>query len=366
MNMNETSNATSDSAPITDRIERLVAGFDGAGIDALLVGTESNRRYLSGFTGSAGNLMVTPFRRVLITDGRYTSQAAVQSPDYEVVTHTGPILEQVAATAAELGTKQIGFDPSTTSVTDFQNLSERLGEDCSLVATPGLVEKLRLIKDEYELAIMRRAIKIADEAHAMVARELVPGKTERELAMQIEQEFRRLGAQKPSFDVIVAAGTNSAMPHYLPGDYVIGAGDPVVVDFGVILDGYCSDITRTYCSGGRTSQFQEIYTIVLEAEEAALAGVGAGKSGREVDGLARSIITEAGYGESFGHGTGHGVGIDIHEAPRLAETATDVLEAGMVHSIEPGIYLPEWGGVRIEDLVLVREDGAEILTAAPK
>jgi len=364
--MNETSNATNASPPIAERIGRLLGAFEEAGIDALLVGTESNRRYLSGFTGSAGNLIVVPERRLLITDGRYTTQATEQSPEYEIVIHSGPILEEVAARVEETGIERLGFDPATTSVAEFEDLREKLGEARELVATPGLVEKLRLIKDDYELALMRRAIGMADEVQAMVARELVPGRAERDVAIQIEQEFRRLGAQKTSFDVIVAAGPNSAMPHHLPGDYVIRAGEPVVVDIGAIVDGYCSDITRSYCPGGLTPRFQEIYGIVLEAEEKAMAGVAAGRSGREVDGIARAVITEAGYGEYFDHGVGHGVGIQIHEGPRLAETATDTLEAGMVHSIEPGIYLPDWGGVRIEDLLLVREDGAEVLTAAEK
>ena len=364
--MNETSNATSASPPITERICRLRGAFEEAGIDALLVGTESNRRYLSGFTGSAGYLIVAPERRLLITDGRYTTQAAEQSLDYEIVIHSGPILEEVAARVDETGIQRLGFDPATTSVAKFEELRGRLGEDSELVAAPGLVEKLRLIKDDYELAIMRRAIKMADQVQAMVARELVPGRAERDVAIQIEQEFRRLGAQKTSFDVIVAAGPNSAMPHHLPGDYVMRAGEPVVVDIGAVCDGYCSDITRSYCPGGLTPRFQEIYGIVLEAGEKARGGVGAGRRGRDVDGIARAVITEAGYGEYFDHGVGHGVGMEIHEGPRLAMTATDTLESGMVHSIEPGIYLPDWGGVRIEDLVLVGADGAEVLTSAPK
>ena len=364
--MSETLNATNGDAPIAERVGRLLESFEETGIDGMLVGTESNRRYLSGFTGSAGYLLVAPQRRVLITDGRYTAQAGRQSPDYEIVIHSGPILEQVAATVIESGFQRLGFDPGTTTVAEYQDLNDRVGDGVHLVPAPGLVERLRLIKDDHELAIMRRAIKIADDVQAMVARVLVPGVRERDVASQIEQEFRALGAQKTSFDVIVAAGPNSAMPHYLAGDALVQAGEPVVVDIGGVVDGYCSDITRTYCPGGRSARFEEIYGIVLEAEEAAIAGVAAGKSGREVDGLARSIIAAAGYGDNFGHGTGHGVGIDIHEAPRLAETATDTLETGMVHSIEPGIYLPDWGGVRIEDLVLVGIDGAEVLTTAAK
>ncbi len=366
MNMSEISNATSAKPAIMDRVGRLVAGFAAVEIDGLLAGTESNRHYLSGFAGSAGSLLVTPQRRVLITDGRYTEQAGMQAPDYEIVIHTGPILEQVAATVTESGVRRLGFDPGTTTVAAFQDLAERLGEGIELVATPGMVETLRQVKDEHELTIMRRAIGMADDVLAMVERVLVPGAKERDVATQIEHEFRTLGAQKTSFDAIVATGTNGAMPHHLPDDTVVQAGEPVVVDIGGIVDGYCSDITRTFCPGGRTAHFDEIYAIVLEAEEAAIAGVAVGMGGWEVDALARAVIADAGYGEYFGHGTGHGVGIDVHEAPRLAESATDTLEAGMVHSIEPGIYLPEWGGVRIEDLLLVTADGVEVLTAAPK
>lgn len=366
MSMREMLNVIKDSVPALSRIERLIRLFDISEIDALLVNTDSNRRYLSGFTGSAGNLVVSQSNCVLITDGRYTAQATQQSPQCEVITHSGPILEQVAITIAELGLGRLGFDPSTMSVKDFTDLNDRLGEQCTMIAAPGLVEKLRVIKDSREIDCMRRAIRIADQAHEMVERELVVGKSERELAMQIEQEFRDLGAEKPSFDVIVAAGRNSAMPHHRPGNSVIKDGEAVVVDFGVIVDGYCSDITRTYCAGGRTAQFDEIYGIVLEAEHVALKAVSAGQSVREVDRAARDIIGAAGYGDFFQHGVGHGVGMDIHEAPRLAASSNDTLEAGMVHSIEPGIYLPQWGGVRIEDLVLVQEDGMEILTSAPK
>ena len=366
MSMRETLNGIKDSAPAHSRLERLIRFLDSSEIDALLVSTDSNRRYLSGFTGSAGSLVVSQSNCVLITDGRYTAQAIQESPQCEVITHSGPILEQVASTVVELGIGRLGFDPSTMSVKDFADLGDRVGERCTLIAAPGLVEKLRIIKDPLEIDCMRRAIKIADQVHEMVAHELEVGKSERQLAMQIEQEFRELGAEKPSFDVIVAAGRNSAMPPHRPGNSVVKDGEAVVVDFGVIGDGYCSDITRTYCAGARTEQFDEVYGIVLEAEHVALETVSAGQSAREVDRAAREIIESAGYGDFFQHGVGHGVGMEIHEAPRLAASSNDKLEAGMVHSIEPGIYLPKWGGVRIEDLVLVQEGGMEILTSAPK
>ena len=348
------------------RIDRLLGAFEACGIDTLLAASPSNRLYLSGFTGSSANLLIAGDRRLLITDGRYETQAAAQAADYELVIHTGPLLEQVAASALDMGAARLGFDPDLTTVADFETLSKLLEPDCELVGVSGLVEGLRLLKDEAEIEALRRAIAIGDAAMEVVEEAIRPGVREIDVAIAIEREFRMAGASGPSFPVIVASGRNAAMPHHSPTLKEIEEGDSVVVDMGAKLDGYCSDMTRTFCAGGPTPMFEKIYGIVLEAQQAAIDGVRGGLSAKDCDGLARDVISAAGYGDKFGHGTGHGVGLDIHESPRVSFTSKDVLQAGMVHSVEPGIYLPDWGGVRIEDLVLVTEDGSETLSRYPK
>ncbi len=348
------------------RIGRLLDAFEGHGIDALLVASPTNRRYLSGFTGSSANLLIAGERKLLITDGRYSTQAAAQAADYECVIHKGPLLDQVAASALELGATSLGFDPKLTTVAEFEALSMSLKPNCELVAVSGLIESLRLRKDEAEMDALRRAIAIGDAVMGAAEKAILPGAREIDVATTIEQEFRLAGASGPSFPVIVASGRNAAMPHHSPSDKAIEEGDSVVVDMGAMLDGYCSDMTRTFCAGEPTPTFEEIYGVVLEAQKAAINGVRDGLKAMDCDGLARGVITSAGYGDNFGHGTGHGVGLDIHEAPRVSSTSDDVLCVGMVHSVEPGIYLPDWGGVRIEDLVLVTENGSEILSQYPK
>ena len=348
------------------RIGRLVDAFGSHGIDALLVTSPTNRRYLSGFTGSSANLVITRKRNILITDGRYVIQAATQASDYECVIHTGPLLDQVASSALEIGATRLGFDPKLTTVADFEALATSLKPNCELVAVSGLVEGLRLLKDDTEIEALVQAIAIGDAAMKVAYEAIRPGAREIDVAIIIEQEFRRAGASGPSFPVIVASGRNAAMPHHSPSDRAIEEGDSVVVDMGANLDGYCSDMTRTFCAGKRTPMFEKVYGIVLEAQKAAIGGVRDGLKAKDCDRLAREVITSAGYGDNFGHGTGHGVGLDIHEAPRVSFNSDDVLRAGMVHSVEPGIYLPEWGGVRIEDLVLVTEGGSKVLSRYPK
>ena len=365
--INKMSNASSDNGGShLSRIDRLLGAFEGRGIDTLLVTSPSNRLYMSGFTGSSANLLIAGDRRLLITDGRYATQAAAQAADYELVIHKGPLLDQVAASALDMEAACLGFDPELTTVADFETLSKLLEPDCELVGVSGLVEGLRLLKDEAEMEALRRAIAIGDAAMEVAEEAIRPGVREIDVAIAIEQEFRLAGASGPSFPVIVASGRNAAMPHHSPTVKEIEEGDSVVVDMGAKLDGYCSDMTRTFCAGGPTPMFEKIYGIVLEAQRAAIDGVRGGLSAKDCDGLARDVISAAGYGDRFGHGTGHGVGLDIHESPRVSFTSKDVLQAGMVHSVEPGIYLPDWGGVRIEDLVLVTEDGSETLSRYPK
>jgi len=350
------------------RAARVSAQLDDLGVDVLLVHGAANRRYLSGFTGSAGVLLIGSERRVLVTDFRYTVQAREQAPAFDVVEAAEP-LEGLADAVAAADATRVGFEPEHVTYAGFKELEARLGEltpAAGLAPVDRVVERQRVTKDPGETAILREAVSIADQVMARAAAWIEPGVTERALANRLEAAMRDLGAEGPAFDTIVAAGPNAAMAHHQPGDHRIAQGEPVIVDLGARLKGYCSDITRTFVSGAADETFRRIYALVLDAQLAAEAGIRAGISGRAADALARDPIAAAGHGNDFGHGTGHGVGLEIHESPRLSTRSEDTLAAGMVTSVEPGIYIPEWGGVRIEDLVLVQDDGVEVLTGAPK
>ena len=336
-------------------------------MDALLVTGEANRRYLSGFTGTAATLLISAQDRRLVTDSRYTAQAQQQAPSFDVIEDVDT-LGVVAAWVDERGVGRLGVESEHTSLKQHRELVERLVDDAHevpVVPLDGLIEDQRVVKDESELALLREAVRLADDVMAAAGETVAPGMTERELSLELERLIREAG-DGPSFPTIVAGGPNAAMAHHSPGMRPIGAGEPVIVDLGVRLDGYCSDITRTFTAGDADARFHEIYEIVLEAQTAVETGTRAGMTGREADALARGVIAEAGYGENFGHGTGHGVGLEIHEAPTLSPRGTNVLAAGAVVSVEPGIYLPGWGGIRIEDLVVVESDGLTVLTQASK
>lgn len=351
--------------PITDaRCQQAADRIRELGLDALLVTTAPNRRYLSGFSGSAGSLLISGRRRELFTDGRYTVQASQQAQGFDVhIASANPVLRAIEF-ARDNDLKRVGFDDSDVSVNLFRRLEAVPGVE--LAAAGGLVEGLRLTKDESELALMRRAIKIADEVMALAEESIKPGVTERSVAARINAAFLEAGADGPGFETIVAGGRNSARPHHAPSNYAIAPGDPVVVDMGALVDGYHSDITRTFCAGGRTPGFMVVYDIVLAANRAGVGAAAAGASCAAVDATVRSIIESAGFGGYFDHGLGHGVGLEIHEGPRLAPGSEAVLESGMVHSIEPGIYLPDWGGIRIEDLVLVNAEHPQTLSQYPR
>ncbi|MCY3958401.1 MAG: aminopeptidase P family protein [Chloroflexi bacterium] len=336
-------------------------------VDAMLVTGEANRRYLSGFTGTAATLLISSQDRRLVTDSRYTEQATRQAAGYDVIENVDT-LGVVAGWIAARGIDRLGVESEHTSLKQHRELVERLAEESQAAEVKpldGLVEEQRVVKDEAELALLREAVRLADDVMTAAGEAVAPGMSERELSLELERLIREAG-DGPSFPTIVAGGPNAAMAHHSPGERPIGAGEPVIVDLGVRLDGYCSDITRTFAAGGADAQFDEIYRIVLKAQAATEAGTRAGMTGRVADALAREVISDAGYGGSFGHGTGHGVGLEIHEAPTLSPRGANVLAAGAVVSVEPGIYLPNWGGVRIEDLVVVEADGVDVLTQAPK
>ncbi len=349
------------------RADRLGERLPDNGIDVLLVTNGVNVRYLTGYTGSNGVALVGSDTRVFVTDFRYVEQAA-EEVDASFDRRRSPqhLLEGVED-ALPAGEFRLGFEADHVSVSEHARLRELLPERIELVATTGLVEDLRAVKEPGELASIRAATELADEAFAVLIAGGLVGRSERDLALELEYELRRRGAQRPSFEPIVAAGPHGALPHARPRDTEVKSGELVVIDWGAQLDdGYCSDCTRTVAAGPVNDAAREVYELVLDAQLAALEDVKAGAAGREVDAVARSAIHAAGHGEQFGHGLGHGVGLEVHEAPRLAQRSEAVLVAGNVVTVEPGVYIPSEFGVRIEDLVVVTDDGCEILTSLPK
>jgi Xaa-Pro aminopeptidase len=330
-------------------------------LDAILIGQPENRRYVSGFTGSAGWLLVTDDQALLATDFRYHEQVSQQAPGFElakIVTRFPDLLPELLRKTA---VKRLGFESQHITVDMYDTLT-KAGGDVEWVPLKDAVEGIRVLKEEAEVEALRRSAALNDAAFAHFLNVIQPGMTEVEAAWQIETYMRTHGASKVAFDLIVAAGPNGALPHARPRDHAIQNGEPIVVDIGCNLDGYCSDMTRTVCLGEPSAEYLKVWETVLKAQKAAAAGVRAGVSGKEVDALARDLIEDAGYGERFGHGLGHGVGLVVHEKPGASRLSEDILEAGMSLTIEPGIYLPGKFGVRIEDLVIVREEGIENLS----
>ncbi len=355
------------------RLERLRARMAELKLEAVLVTQAENRRYISGFTGSACTLLVTGGQAFIITDSRYFEQAGRQSPDFTLIKQRKTFKDALKQAVRASGAKSVAFESRDVSVGLYQDMREALALRgnktlAELVPGSGIVEPLRLTKDDGEIEAIARAAQITDAALAGAMRTLAPGMTEAQAAWEIERRMREMGAQDVAFDLIVASGPNGALPHHRPGERALQDGEPIVIDIGARVDGYCSDLTRTICLGKPSARFRKVYGIVLEAQLAALASVRAGATDKDVDAIARAIISKAGFGRKFQHGLGHGVGLAIHEGPRLSPLLQEPkpLQPGMIVTIEPGIYLPGWGGVRIEDLVVVTEDGARILSASPK
>jgi Xaa-Pro aminopeptidase len=334
-------------------------------LDALLVTDLVNVRYLTGFTGSNGLAVVGCDVRRFVTDFRYVEQAAEQVDGFDREQAPQEFLNALAD-GWPAGKLRLGFEDDDLSVRRHGRLRDVLPDRVELVAAGGIVEELRTVKDTGEVERIRAAAALADEVYAVVREQGLVGRTERAVALAIEEEMRRRGASGPSFPSIVASAERGALPHAVPTDAAIPAGTLVTLDIGAKLDGYCSDCTRTWATGDLPDDLAAAYDLVRRAQEAALAAVRPGREGREVDAVARDMITEAGHGEHFGHGLGHGVGLAIHEAPRLARNAEARLVAGNVVTVEPGVYLPGRGGVRIEDLVVVTDDGHEVLSGTTK
>tara|TARA_B100001105_G_scaffold254552_1_gene250693 strand:+ start:3710 stop:4777 length:1068 start_codon:yes stop_codon:yes gene_type:complete len=353
-----------------ERVEGLVAQFNDQELDGVLISAPENRRYLSGFSGSAGYLLITKAKAVLVTDSRYTEQATNQSPYFDVRQVRGGwgwLIDELK----DSGVKKVGFESQDMTVASYNNLIDAIKGDSALgdvsfVPAPGLAENQRIIKDHEELQTLQLAIDAADKAMDQVTPVITPGMTEKEVAWRLETAMRDFGADTISFDTIVAAGPNGAMAHHQPTDYVIKQNDPIVIDMGAKVAGYCSDLSRSIAVGEPDETFNKIYDTVLGAQLTAINAVKVGMTGEETDNLSREVIAQAGYRDNFGHSLGHGVGLEIHENPRVGPRSPDVLELNTVFTVEPGIYLSGWGGIRIEDIVILREDGAVPLSKAKK
>jgi Xaa-Pro aminopeptidase len=347
------------------RIERLRQVMSEKELPALLITNAYNRLYMTGFNGSAGCVLITQDRALFLVDFRYVTQASEQAPDYEIVEHQPSVSATILELLQQQGIKRLGFEQSDVSYGAFMDYQKKLS-GIELIPTDQLVEKLRMIKDANELKIMQEAADLADATFTHILTKLKPGVSEIDIALEIEIYIRSNGGTSTSFDTIVASGERSALPHGRASERLLRANEFVKMDFGAYYKGYCSDITRTVMLGKPTDKHKEIYDIVLEAQMNCLKYLKPGMTGSEGDALARDVISRYGYGNQFGHGTGHSLGLEIHESPRLSKLDKSILKTGMVVTVEPGIYLPGFGGVRIEDDVVLTDTGIKILTHSTK
>ncbi|MBP2625538.1 MAG: peptidase [Firmicutes bacterium] len=330
----------------------------------ILITKPENRRYFSGFSGSAGMLLISEYASKLLTDFRYIEQAAAEAEQCDILRYAVSAYEMLSEITAKLGLTTIGFESDFVTYDMYTKLADSLPK---LNLVPVQIDALRMVKDANEIASIKKAVEIADQAFSHILSYIKPGISEQAVALEIEFHMGKLGAEKPAFDTIVASGKRGALPHGKASQKIIQLGDFVTMDFGAVYQGYHSDITRTICIGTATAKQREIYEIVLAAQLAGVQATHPGKTGKDIDSESRKIIMNAGYGEYFGHGLGHSLGLAIHEEPRLSPGNTQtILKENMVVTVEPGIYLPEWGGVRIEDTVLVSANGCQILTASSK
>ena len=339
--------------------------------DTLMVLIGENRHYLSGFTGedtqfdeSAGALFITGSKLILATDSRYELQAKSEAPFFKIVCYKEGLAKELPNITDRLGTKRLSFESVRMSYMQYTKMAgelEQAGIQLELVPAEDMVENLRLIKDESEIDTLKKALLIAESAFKHIKSIIKPDMTERQLAWAMEKEMREAGAQSLSFSTIVASGPNSALPHAIPSDRKIKAGEPILFDWGARLDGYCSDISRTVIIGPPDETFQKVFTTVLDAQRMATDAIRPGMSSKAVDKIARDHIEKSGFKGKFGHGLGHGTGLSVHEHPRLSPLKDTTLETGMVFTVEPGIYIQGWGGIRLENMVVVRDDGVEVL-----
>lgn len=373
---------------ISKRLKNIRNYLEEKGLECFMVSQADNRRYLSGFTGSAGALFVSRQRAILATDFRYVEQSKIQAPLFEIVMTKGDTANWLPGLVSSLNINSMGFEaediPYASVIQIVDAMSKGYGEvnikgegtnsyielvdsktegrSFKIVPTQAVIVGIRAKKDSHEMKLIRQAVSLTDEAFAHLPGFLRPGLSEKAVAWELEKFMRDKGSESMPFDIIVASGPNAALPHHHPSERLIQAGEPIIVDMGAKIDGYASDLTRTFCMGTPDETYKKVYGITLLAQQNAIDNVKSGTTGGQVDALARSIIEEAGYGDKFGHGLGHGVGGAVHEDPRLGPGAQSPVETDMAFTIEPGIYLPGWGGVRIEDDVYLTTDGPEILS----
>jgi Xaa-Pro aminopeptidase len=354
---------------ITKRLQKLRTSIAKKRLDALLLSQPKNLLYISGFTGSSGCLLISGQNAILATDFRYVEQAKGESPDFEIIQTKRELRDWLPGLVNDLGWHKVGFEADFISYEGYHNLSEAMETkqaSFELVPTTGIVEQLRSIKDSEELGFITKAVELVDAAFEQAKAIIRPGITEKEAAWEIEKFLRQEGSEGMPFEIIVASGPNSALPHARPTEKIIRSNEPVLIDMGARISGYCSDFTRTLFLGKADKTFREIYNIVLKAQTIAIQKIESGMDASQADRLARSVIEQAGYGDAFGHGLGHGVGLVVHESPTLGPNSSDSLGDGMVFTVEPGIYLAGQGGVRIEDMVVLENGKARVLTRANK
>jgi Xaa-Pro aminopeptidase len=354
---------------VSHRVQQLRNLISTENLDGVIISSASNRRFFSGFTGSAGYLFVTLSKSLLLTDFRYVNQAKRQSPEFEIQQLVGK--RWVPQYAEECNVDQIGFEDQEMTVSTYNAIQKTICDSQTnrpivLQRMGQSVDQLRSIKDPGEMELLKRAITITDQAYEEIRPRIKSGMTEKEIAWDLEMVMRNLGAEAMSFDIIVGSGPNAALPHHRADDTIVQDSHPLVIDMGARYEGYCADLTRTLMVGEPDDQFQKIYDIVLRAQTEAKKQAKPGMTGSDLDKIAREIISEAGYGNYFGHSLGHGVGLDVHESPNIGPNSKDILEEGMVFTIEPGIYIPIWGGIRIEDIVVMENGSASVISQASK
>lgn len=351
---------------IERRQERIAAEVSGRGLDAIVLTDLTNVRYATGYVGSNGVAVLSPERRLLFTDFRYAVSARLQTRGVEVVHAGRDLLDRVAGAVREIAPGgRVGVEADHMTVARHARFTEKM-DGVELVPTSGVVEGLRVVKEGREVDLMRQASAIADRAYSWLAAQRVVGRSERDLAFDLQGVMMREGSEEPSFPIIVAAGERGALPHAVPCAAPVPPGTLMVVDMGATVEGYRSDCTRTFATGPLPEELERAYALCLEAQRASLVAARPGIAAADLDGVARGAIEAGGMGERFGHGLGHGVGLDIHERPWVRKEGTETIASGMVFTIEPGIYVEGQGGVRIEDLVVATHDGVDVLTGFPK
>lgn len=354
---------------MNNRLQKLRGKFAENEIDAVFISQMENRRYLSGFDGTAGYLLITEKKAVLATDFRYTEQAASEAPDFKILRIAGNIDEWFPGLMSDSSTKRLGFEAGDVTVNFHRQMNDALKKKnipVKMVPVNGLVESLRAVKEPGEIELIRKAVAITDAAFEFVEATIKAGMTEKQVAWELEKSMRENGSQALPFEIIVASGPQAALPHAKPSDRVINDGEPVLIDMGARYEGYASDLSRTICVGAPDDTFRKIYRTVLDAQTAAMSIINTDITGHRADSAAREIIEKAGYGKAFGHSLGHGVGMAAHELPRLGPGSEEILAEGMVFTVEPGIYLSGWGGVRIEDTVVMERGKVRVLSQARK